>query len=56
MQLRNLSHGLDPDDALDGEVRLISERARKVVCAELIRRDQRVRDQELSPPVQQVEL
>lgn len=49
---RDLRHGLDADDALDGEVRLVREAAREVVRADLVGRDERVRDQELRPLVE----
>lgn len=52
----NLSHRLDTDDAFDCQVRLVGEAACEVICADLVRGDERVRDEELRPLVQQVEL
>ena len=61
----HLSHGPDADDALDRKVRLVREmpascsaavdsdevhEPSEVVCAKLLSRDERVRDQELCPP------
>ena len=53
---RDLRHRLDADDALDCEVRLIGQAAREVVRAELVRGDERVRDEELRPLVEELEL
>lgn len=44
------------NDALDGEVCLVGERAGEVVGADLVGRDERVGDQELRPLVQETEL
>ena len=41
---------------LDSKVRLVRERTREVVRADLVGRDKRVGDQELCPLVEQVEL
>ena len=56
VELRDLRHGLDADDALDREVRLVRETTREVIRAELVRRYQGIRDQELRPLVEQTEL
>lgn len=45
-------HGLDAYDTLDGEVGLVRQAASKVVRADLARRNERFRDQELRPLVQ----
>lgn len=50
-QRSDLCHGLDTDDALDREVRLVRQAAREVIRADLVRGDERVRDQELRPLV-----
>ena len=50
-QERDLRHRLDTDNALDREVGLVREAAREVVRADLVPRDQRVRDQVLRPLV-----
>ena len=52
----DLSHGLDADDTLDGKVRLVLELASKIVCRELLLRDERVRNQEARPLVEEVVL
>jgi hypothetical protein len=49
-------HGLDARDALDGKVRLVGERAGKVVGRDLILRDERVLDQELRPLIKEAGL
>ena len=56
VELRNLRHGLDADDALDREVRLVRETTRKVVRAELVARDERVLDEVLRPLVEEIGL
>ena len=56
VELRDLRHGLNADDALDREVRLVRQTTRKVVRAELVRRYQGVRDQELRPLVEGIDL
>ena len=53
---RHLAHRADADDALDREVRLVRERAREVVRADLVPWDQRVCDQVLRPLVEQLVL
>ena len=50
-QTRDLCHGTDSDDALDGQVGLIREAPGEVICADLVRRNQRLLDQELRPLV-----
>ena len=55
-QCTDLGHGLDADDALDREVGLVRETAREVVRAQLVRGHERVRDQELRPLVEELEL
>ena len=51
VELRDLRHGPDADDALDREVRLVHQGAREPVRAELLRGLQRLRDQETCPLV-----
>lgn len=48
-QTRNLRHRLDPNNSLDSEVRLIRQRPREVVGAELVIGDEGVFDEELIP-------
>lgn len=48
----NLGHSLDADDPLDGEIGLVGQGAGKVICADLISRNERIGDQELGPLVQ----
>ena len=55
-EARDLGHRLDADNTLDGQVGLVRECASEVVRAELVRRDEGVRNQVLSPLVEQVEL
>ena len=55
-EARHLGHGLDTNDALDREVGLVCEGTCEVVRADLIRRDERVRDKVLRPLVEQVVL
>ena len=52
----DLRHRLDTDDALDREVGLVREAARKVVRAELTLGDERFGDEELRPLVEELEL
>ena len=55
-ELRHHSHRLDSDYTLDSEVRLVSKRACEVVRAELISGDKGVRNKELRPLVEKLEL
>ena len=55
-KLGNFGHGLDAHDTLDSEIGLVRERSCEVIRAELVRGDERVRDQEAGPLVKQVEL
>ena len=52
----DLGHSFDTHDALNGEVGLVRERARKVVRAQLLRGDEGVRDQEPGPLIKQAKL
>ena len=52
----DLRHGLDTDDALDREVRLVLQVASEVVRAQLGRRHERLVDEELRPLVEGVDL
>ena len=54
--VRDLRHGLDTDDALDREVRLVLQVASEVVRAQLGRRHERLIDEELRPLVESVDL
>ena len=56
VELRDLRHRLDADDALDRKVRLVRETTCEVVGAELIRGYQRVCNQELRPLIEEAEL
>ena len=55
-EARDLGHRLDADNTLDGQVGLVRECASEVVRAELIRRDEGIRNQILGPLIEQVEL
>ena len=54
--VRDLRHGLDTDDALDCEVRLVFQVASEVVRAQLRRRYERLVDEELRPLVESIDL
>ena len=56
IELRDLRHGLDADNTLNREVRLVRKRASEAVRAELLRRLQRVRDEEMRPLIEEVVL
>ena len=43
---RDFRHGSDTDNSLDRQVGLVSEMTRKVICAELLGRNQGVSDEE----------
>jgi hypothetical protein len=49
----DLGHGANPDDTLDRKVGLVSQGTRKVIRADLIRRDETVRNEELGPLVEE---
>ena len=52
-EARHLGHGLDTNDALDREVRLVRETTGKVVRAQLELGDERILDEELRPLVKE---
>ena len=54
VELRDLRHGLDADDALDREVRLVRETTGEVIRAQLELGDEGILDEELCPLVKEV--
>ena len=53
---RDLRHGLDTDDALEGKVGLVRERTREGVRTELVRRLECVGDEVLGPLIEETVL
>ena len=55
-EARDLGHRLDADNTLDGQVGLVRECASEVVRAELVRRDERICNEELRPLIKEITL